>query len=261
MAGHLPGLLVVGSLAAAPANATSLHATYRLTLAGLTLGNAELDGKFTDERYSLGLKAQLTGIAGLFTSSGRGGASATGTIAGNRLLSAGFSGSGRFGSTERIVQMAVSSGNAGAVEINPPFEPRPDRIPVNDADKRGIIDPLGGILALAASRAKADDPKICDHTIPVFDGTQRFDIVLSFGGTKPVQKPGFTGNVLVCNARYIPVSGHRPARWAVQYMRENRDMSVWLAPVEGTRLLLPIRINIMTYYGMSVVEAERWSVE
>jgi hypothetical protein len=41
-------------------------------------------------------------------------------------------------------------------------------------------------------------------------------------------------------------------------MQENRDMSVWLAPVEGARVLVPFRISIRTMIGTSVVEATRW---
>jgi hypothetical protein len=42
-------------------------------------------------------------------------------------------------------------------------------------------------------------------------------------------------------------------------MEDNRDMSVWLAPVEGTRVLLPIRISVRTTIGTNIIEATRWS--
>jgi hypothetical protein len=76
-----------------------------------------------------------------------------------------------------------------------------------------------------------------------------------------VKKPGYVGNVLVCNARYVPIAGHRPGRPAVQFMVENRDMSVWLAPVEGARVLVPLRIAVRTMIGTSVIEAQSWRVE
>jgi type II secretory pathway component PulM len=43
-------------------------------------------------------------------------------------------------------------------------------------------------------------------------------------------------------------------------MEENRDMQVWLAPVQGTRLLVPLRIAVRTMIGMSVVEASQWAL-
>ncbi len=36
----------------------------------------------------------------------------------------------------------------------------------------------------------------------MFDGATRFNVVLSYAETRPVQKPGYVGPVLVCTARY-----------------------------------------------------------
>jgi hypothetical protein len=105
------------------------------------------------------------------------------------------------------------------------------------------------------------DPSNCDRRIPVFDGASRFDVVLSYGETRAVQVPGYSGDVLVCNVRYVPISGHRPERPGTKFMAENKDMSVWLAPVEGKRVLFPLRVAVQTMVGMSVAEASQWSVE
>ena len=67
--------------------------------------------------------------------------------------------------------------------------------------------------------------------------------------------------MLVCNVRYVPIAGHRLHRPATKFMQENRDMSVWLAPVEGARVLVPFRISIRTMIGTSVVEATRWGYD
>lgn len=254
-------IALLATLAAAPASAASLKADYRITLAGLPLGQADLVGNFNGERYELRMNAKLTGLAGLFTGSGRGGAVATGAISGSRVLTSGFSATGKSSGAQRVVQVGLSSGNVTDVKIDPPFEVRPDRVPVTEAHKRAILDPLSAVLAVGAKSGRLDDPANCNRRLPVFDGTQRFDIVMSYAETKAVTKPGFVGNVLVCNVRYEPVAGHRPARQAVKFMAENRDISVWLAPVDGTRILVPLRISLSTMLGTSVVEAEKWSVE
>ena len=44
-------------------------------------------------------------------------------------------------------------------------------------------------------------------------------------------------------------------------MEENKDMSVWLVPLEGQRLLVPVRIAVRTMIGLSVVEASHWAME
>ena len=97
--------------------------------------------------------------------------------------------------------------------------------------------------------------------IPVFDGASRFDIVLGYAETRAFDKPGYSGPVLVCNARFRAVSGHRAGKEAVRFMEQNRDMAVWLAPVEASRVLLPMRIEVRTQIGMSVIEAARISID
>ncbi len=42
-------------------------------------------------------------------------------------------------------------------------------------------------------------------------------------------------------------------------MEDNTEMSVWLAPVEGARVLLPLRIAVRTQIGLNIIEATRWS--
>ena len=111
----------------------------------------------------------------------------------------------------------------------------------------------------ASAKGDLTDPANCNRTLPIFDGAARFDVVLSYGETRQVEKPGYKGPVLVCNARYVPIAGHRALRPTTKFMQDNRDMSVWLAPVEGARLLVPLRIAVRTMVGMSVIEASRWA--
>jgi hypothetical protein len=155
--------------------------------------------------------------------------------------------------------MGLSSGNVAALDIAPPLEAKADRVPLRDAHKRGVVDPVSALLMPAAA-ANPLDPANCDRTIPVFDGAARFDIVLTYGETRTVEKSGYKGPVIVCNARYVPIAGHRSTRPSTKFMEENKDMQVWLAPVAGTRMLLPLRIAVRTMIGMSVVEASQWAL-
>jgi hypothetical protein len=44
-------------------------------------------------------------------------------------------------------------------------------------------------------------------------------------------------------------------------MQDNKDMSVWLAPVEGPRILFPVRVAVRTMIGMGELLASQWSLE
>jgi hypothetical protein len=251
--------LGLGLAAAASVDAASLRVDYGISLAGFTLGSADLTGAIDGDRYNLRANAKLTGLVGA-VAGGSGSAVATGSLAGSRVSPASFSITGRSSAGDRTLQMTLPGGNVASVQIQPPIEVKPDRVPLSEAHKRGIIDPLGAMVMPLAT-ANPLDPENCRRTVPVFDGTARFNVLLAYGGTKAVEKPGFSGTVLVCNARYVPIAGHRANRAVIQFMRENRDMSVWLAPLEGSRLLLPLRISVRTMLGTSVIEAQRLSFE
>ena len=44
-------------------------------------------------------------------------------------------------------------------------------------------------------------------------------------------------------------------------MTENKNMEVWLAPIESARVLMPYRISVRTMIGTAVIEASEFSVQ
>ena len=243
-----------------PARAGTLDADYAISLAGLPLGNAEVKSSFDGTRYRLDLRARLTGIAGLFTGGGGGSASAAGVVSGPRPTPGTYTQVSVSSGEQRTVRMGMAGGNVASVEVSPPLDDKPDRVPVSEVHKRGVIDPVSALVMPAVARGPLLDPGNCNRTIPIFYGAVRFDVVLSYGGTRNVQKPGYSGPVLVCNVRYVPIAGHRAFRPATKFMQENRDISVWLVPFESARLLVPLRISVRTMIGTTVIEATRWNI-
>ncbi|MDP8919183.1 MAG: DUF3108 domain-containing protein [Pseudomonadota bacterium] len=242
------------------AQAQTLKVTYDISLAGLPLGTADLSSSFNGSKYQMTGKAKLTGLAMVLTG-GKGEAAASGSLAGATPRSANFEVVSKTSDNQRSVRMGLKGGRVANVEIDPPLEPRPDRVPVKPADKRGVVDPMSALLMPALASKNLTDPSNCDRTIPVFDGASRMNVILTYAETKTVQVPGYSGPVLVCNARYVPISGHRSERPATKFMQENRDMSVWLAPVEGPRLLFPLKVSVRTMIGMGELHASLWSLE
>jgi len=251
-----------GSLAQAqPQKAQTLKVSYDLTLAGLPLGKADLSSSFKGSKYEMEGRAKLTGLAMILTG-GRGEANASGTLDGaSPPRSASFAVVSRTSDNQRSVRMGLKKGRVAKVEIDPPLDPKPDRVPVKAADKKGVVDPMSALLMPAMASKDLTDPANCDRTIPVFDGASRMNVVLSYAETKSVEVPGYAGPVLVCNARYVPISGHRSERPATKFMQENKDMSVWLAPVEGARVLFPLKVSVRTMIGMGEMQASLWSLE
>jgi hypothetical protein len=243
---------------ATPARAETVDIQYALTLAGLSIGTATLSGSVGRDSYKIDVKARMTGLAGMVTS-GRGAGSSSGSTASGRVVPSSYALTS--GGTGKVytVRMALTGGAVSAVEIMPPLEGKVDRVPLTEGHKRNIVDPVSALVMPVTGQGLLD-PASCSRTIPVFDGAGRFDVLLSYSATRSVDLPGYSGPVLVCAARYNPIAGHRTNRPSTQFMADNRDMEVWLVPVEGARTLLPARIAVRTMVGMTIIEATAFNV-
>ena len=255
-------LALAAALVAAPASVASerglgrgFDLEYGLRLAGLPIGRATLKGGLGEGRYRLDLDARLTGLAGWVAGIGGNGTS-HGAAAGRRVIPSSYAVNIPEGRHPISLKVDLSGGNVVEAMLSPPLQPRPDRIPVLDTHKRGVVDPVGALLMLQPGRGPVLDPEACNRTLPIFDGAGRFDVRLTYASTKAIRIPGYEGPALVCAARYVPIAGHRE-RSAVQFMRENRDMEAWLVPVAGARALVPARITVGTRVGRLVIEARR----
>jgi len=197
---------------------------------------------------------RLTGLVGVFAS-GKGAVTVTGSYRAGQPSSV-FDGMFRLGKASKHVQIELAGGRVTVAKMDPPMDERPGRVPVLEEHRRNVLDPLTAMAMTMAGQEP--DTADCNRTIPVFDGGSRFDIVLSYSEKRNVDIAEYKGSVLVCKARFVPISGHRPARSMIKYMQENKDMSVWLAPLPGTQFLFPLRISVRTVLGTGVLEAEKW---
>ncbi len=241
------------------AQAGPIEARYQIAIAGLSIGSAQINGQVSAQSYQLALNARLIGLAGALVS-GHGAVTVSGSFQGGRPISNGYALSANNSTISRTIQIGMAGGNITQVAIEPSFEPKPDRVPVLEHHRRGVIDPVSALLMPVSASADLLAPENCNRTIPVFDGVQRFNIQLSHAETRAVNEPkkGYVGHALICNARYVPVAGHRPLP-ATTYMVENRDISLWLVPVAGSQALIPLRIQMKTQLGKLTIDALSFS--
>jgi hypothetical protein len=160
----------------------------------------------------------------------------------------------------RTIRMALKDNAVAGVDIAPPFDEKPDRVPLRPQDTHNIIDPVSAFLVPAPKSGPPVSAASCEHTLPIFDGYTRFDLALSYLGEKPVSAKGYSGPAAVCAVRYVPVAGHRQDRPATKFMAENKDIEVWLAPVAGAGVLAPIRVSVKTMIGMLALDATEFVV-
>ena len=251
---------IVAAFGPPAARADVLHATYRVSLIGLPIGAANLNADLSPTSYSIRADAKLTGLARLFANA-QGASTGDGAIVGGHVSPATFATIAASSNMIRTIRMALSGNAVKGVDIAPPFEEKPDRIPLGPHDEQNVVDPIGAVVFPAPASGPLLSPETCNRKIPIFDGYTRFDINLTYVGERNVKAKGYDGPVVVCAIRYVPISGHRRDRPATKFMADNKDLEVWLAPIESDHILIPFRVSARTMIGTTVIEASEFRVE
>jgi hypothetical protein len=160
------------------------------------------------------------------------------------------------------VRMEMSGGNVKALKNDPPVLESPDRVPLTDTHRRGVLDPMTALMISVPGTGDVVSGEACRAKLPIFDGRQRFDLSLSFKRMEDVDtEKGYRGPAVVCSASYVPIAGHRPGRYVIRYLQETRDIEIWLAPIAGTRVLIPYRVSIPTLFGNAILQAAQFESE
>ena len=132
-----------------------------------------------------------------------------------------------------------------------------DRLPITDADRRGVSDPLSAMLIPA--NGDPLQPANCNHVLSIFDGRRRYDLTLGYKRLDKVAlERSFSGAVLVCSVVLKPIAGYRSDSMLVKYVAGRRDMELWFAPVSGTSVMAPIRVSMPTLVGTLEIQADQF---
>jgi hypothetical protein len=260
LAGGAIATLALIAGASVPACAqTKLEARYTASVGGIPIGKGSWFIEIGDSQYSAAASGQVAGVLRA-VSSGEGSAGVRGTInAAGHLTPATFAAHVSADKQSDDVRMVLQGGTVKELVAEPPFPPTPDRVPVTEVHRRGVIDPMSAGLMAVGGTGEVVAPEACHRTLPIFDGRQRFDLTLAFKRMDKVSaEKGYQGRAVVCSVTYQPLAGHRPSRYAIKYLMEQRDMEIWLVPLDNTRIMVPFRIVVPTLIGAAVLEATQF---
>jgi hypothetical protein len=237
---------------------STLTARYRLSLAGIEIGAGDWIVDIGKDRYAARSIGQLSGVWRVLLGPDIS-ATTYGIASQGHLAPTSYEANFSSDDTVDEVRMTLRDGIVSEVEAKPPIAPSPDYVPVTAADLRGAIDPLTAGLVLVPGTGDVMAPATCQRTLPIFDGTHRFDLVLSFKRIDRIKaETGYQGPAVVCGMTYRPVAGYSTGAFRVDYLKKARDMEIWLAPIAGTRLLAMFRISIPTVLGTAALGATRF---
>jgi hypothetical protein len=263
MALRVLGGLSAGALALLAAQAPALaqgrlDARYEATLAGIPVGKGAWTVDIADDLFTATASGGTAGLLKAFAG-GSGTGASQGRVIGGALVATNYSASTTTSKKSETIRMVLSNGAVKefAIEPEPPVDP--DRIPVTEAQRRGVYDPMTGAMLRVPGNGELMSPDSCRTGAPVFDGRMRYDLKLDFKRIETVKaEKGYQGPVLVCAIYFSPVAGYIPDRPVIKYLIAQRNMEIAFAPIAGTRVLIPYRMTVPTPLGAAMLEATQF---
>jgi hypothetical protein len=235
-----------------------LEAVYQVTLGGLAFGKGTWSIDVRDHEFTATASGTTSGLLRLFNK-GQGMSYAHGTLVQGKPAVINYVSSVQTDKKYDEVRMLISGGAVKEFIAEPPTIPTPDRIPLTEAHRRGVLDPMTASLIRVAGSGDTFSPEACQRKMAIFDGRMRYDLRLSFKRLEKVRsEKGYQGTVVVCAVYFSPVAGYSPQRAVIRYLTESRDMEVSFAPIAGTRVMVPYRASIPTSFGAGVLEATQF---
>jgi hypothetical protein len=263
----MAGALALGALMAAAvvgpgsAQTTRVEARFTAKLAGLPIGNGVWVLEVSEDQYSIAATGRSGGVLAAFAS-GEGTGAARGRIRAGQLLPANYNATISANKKSEEIRIALQNGVVRDVAIEPAQPDNPNRLPVTDAHKKGVMDPMTASLVRVAGTDDPLGPAACASSAAVFDGRMRYDLQLRFKRMDTVKaEQGSKGPAVVCTVLFTPVAGYVPGRVAIKYLAAQRDMEVWFVPVAGTRLIAPFKVSIPTPLGTGTLEATQFMAQ
>jgi hypothetical protein len=253
-------LVLAGAMLAiaAPQQAAAqgrLEAVYEASLAGIPVGRGTWAIEISDDQYSAAAAGGTTGLLKTI-SNGSGTGASQGRVVGGALVPQAYQASTTTSKKSEAVHITLSNGNIKEFGIDPVPPVDPDRIPITDAHKKGVWDPMSSTLVRVPGSGEVVSPEACNTVAAVFDGRMRYELKLDFKRMETVKaEKGYYGPVVVCAIYFTPIAGYIPDRPVIRYLAGQRNMEIAFAPIAGTRFLVPFRTVIPTPLGTAVLEA------
>ncbi len=246
---------------AAPAVAadwpSQVVALYDISFAGFTVGSFNFRSKVGKRRYSLAGDAKVSAVFGAFK--WRGSTRSSGIARAGKPNPKSYDFDFQINSKRGSVRMAFLKGHIIKNDVSPYKPYSAQHVPLRSDHLRNVYDPISAVMALTRSSAGRHP---CRRRIPIFDGKQRFDLVLSPAGRQKIREArpsGQPGLAYVCKVRYVPLGGYKKNS-QTRYMASNPGMRVVLRAVPSANLYIPYEVRVPTIAGEAVLSSRRVNI-
>jgi len=237
-------------------DSVAIDAVYKVALNDFEIGSFAFKSDVGSKQYSLQSDVSIS-FAGLVGWKGQ--TRTQGAVANKAHTPAvyqfNFESPARSGS----IAMNFKNNNLTGLTVLPDEPPLPGTLPVTAEHIKNVTDPLSAVLSLV--RVEGSNP--CDRKVSIFDGKQRFDLVLSYRKQVPIteaQPSGQPSQGIVCKVKYVPIAGYRETE-EVRALARNNNISITFRPIPSAGLMVPHVVVIPTVAGDAVVSASRVTIK
>jgi hypothetical protein len=136
--------------------------------------------------------------------------------------------------------------------VSPPILNNIDRVALERKHLSGVNDMVAAFV-LKGGRL---DERLCNRKLQIFTGVERFNVALRFQkeDVATSKRTGYQGPLVLCSARYQPVSGHYTTNEITTYLQGSDRILIWFAPLAADGYFIPYRAVLGTASGdLSVV--------
>ena len=249
ISGPLVALAAGFALAAGPAAATGLSASYAIEVAGITVTDFTASLDFNDGAYAVETTARTRGIAAVFVR-GHQASRVDGAWRGVQPAPTRYRADGVWRGADRHAELDYERGQP-TVRVLDPQEPEL-RFPVPPEQQRDTTDPLSAFARLVR---QVRDTGSCDGHVSIFDGRIRLEIMVRTEGTQHLDggRGGWSGDALRCAYESRTVAGLRRDQDPADAARPERGIA-WIAARAPGMLPVPVRIDASSHwYGSTTI--------
>jgi hypothetical protein len=251
--------LLLPALGLSPAIADSrLEARYTASVAGIPIGSGTWIIDIGESRYLAAASGSTTGLLRVFVG-GQGTSAARGTIVGGKLTTSTYAATISTFDASSTVRLSITDGNVKDSKVEPPVDQDPERVPLTRALERGVLDPMTATMLHMPGSGNPLAAEACERKLSIFDGRLRYDLAFAYKRMETVHaEKGYSGPAVVCSVIFSPLAGYIPSRTAIKYLAKQKNIEIWLAPIAGTRVLVPFRAEGPTPIGKAVLQATQF---
>lgn len=249
MTAFATALPVSGSVAAPQ----SFRGEYTVSFLGLPIARAAFQSRYDGGAYRIDGSVSSAGLAQIFDDT-KGTIVASGRLAANGLQPRAFRADYTSGKKASLVDIRFANGTVTSTEVRPaPKKRGKDWVALDTADLKSALDPIAATVVRAPNL-----DEVCGRTVKMYDGELRANLRLDFVRKDKVAVEGYEGPTVVCRMGFMPVSGYRQGKRALDYLKNRSRIMVTFAPLGQTGVYAPIHATVGTEIGTITVRARRF---